>query len=172
MSQDLVALTRLGVRFSPDRRSYNQSTSTLAEPGERHRTRKIQWQRECEHLGGGTFGQVYLERCMEAGRTEEKRAVKKIIKISSIDYKRELEVLAALSYKKRVGLQFRDGLMTLIDKSRSAEVTSSTTWAGMRRPITFTLSWTSMNSAHSTNTWLQSTPLFPSLRSRPYWSRC
>lgn len=54
------------------------------------------------NLGGGTFGQVYLEKCLEADRTEEKRAVKRIAKIGRIDYKRELEALAVLSYKSEV----------------------------------------------------------------------
>lgn len=101
MASDLVALTRLAVRLSPDGKSYLQSTSTNAQPGKRHTALDVQWQRE-KDLGSGTFGEVYLEKCIESGWTEEKRAVKKIRKISSIDYKRELEVLAALSYKKRV----------------------------------------------------------------------
>jgi hypothetical protein len=105
MSSPLVILTRLNVRFSPDKSNYFQSTSTLAQtaqPIETYTSQNVQWQREYKHLGGGTFGQVYLERCMEAGRTEERRAVKKIRKIRSIDYERELEVLALLSYRKKV----------------------------------------------------------------------
>jgi hypothetical protein len=126
MSSHLVTLSRLSVRLSPDKDRYFQSTSTLAltaQPSKRYTTQNVQWQRECKHLGGGTFGQVYLEKCIEAGRTEERRAVKKIKKIHSIDYERELEVLALLSYKKRVHRPFSDRLTTLIDPCRSTETT-------------------------------------------------
>jgi len=89
---------------------------------------------------------------MEAGRTEEKRAVKKIKKIGSIDYERELEVLALLSYKKRVHPPFCDRLTTLIDSCCSSEITLLTSLAGMRQPNMSTLPWTTMNSAHSIST--------------------
>lgn len=104
MSQasDLVTLSRFDVRLSPDGQSYTQSTSTRPQPGKRLTKQDVRWQREYKHLGGGTFGQVYLEKCLEADRTEEKRAVKRIAKIGRIDYKRELEALAVLSYKSEV----------------------------------------------------------------------
>jgi hypothetical protein len=105
MSSGLVFASRLSVQFSPDREQLFQSTSTLAQTAQlnnRYTSRVVQWKREYKHLGGGTFGQVYLEKCMEAGRTEEKRAVKKIRKIRSIDYERELEIHALLSARKKV----------------------------------------------------------------------
>jgi hypothetical protein len=49
---------------------------------------------------------------MERGRTEEKRAVKMIKKMGRIDYKRELEALAVLSYKNEVRQPFCDDLAT------------------------------------------------------------
>lgn len=52
---------------------------------------------------------------MEAGRTEERRAVKKIKKLRSIDYERELEVLALLSYRKKVHPLSCDRLDILTD---------------------------------------------------------
>lgn len=96
---DWVTLSKLDVRLSPDGRSYVQRTSTRPHRDKRSTTQDVRWQREFEHLGSGTFGQVYVERCMETGRTEDKRAVKKIEKIGRIDYRRELEALAVLSYK-------------------------------------------------------------------------
>jgi hypothetical protein len=125
MSPHLVAVTRLSVRFSSDKSHYFQSTSTLAQtaqPIKTYTTQNVQWEREYKHLGGGTFGQVYLERCMEAGRTEERRAVKKIRKIRSIDYERELEVLALLSYRKKVHPLSCHRLTTLTDPRRSTEI--------------------------------------------------
>jgi hypothetical protein len=110
MTSDLVNLTRLDVSLSSDGESYVQRTSACPQPGMRHITQEVRWQRKCEHLGGGTFGQVYLEKCMEIGKTEEKRAVKTIKKIGSIDYKRELEALAVLSYKEEVKRPFLGGL--------------------------------------------------------------
>ena len=104
MSQasDLVTLSRFDVSLSPDGQSYVHRTSTRPQPGKRSMKQDVRWQREHKHLGGGTFGQVYLEKCMEAGHSEEKRAVKRIAKIGRIDYKRELEALAVLSYKSEV----------------------------------------------------------------------
>lgn len=102
-ASDLVVLSRLTVQFSSDERSLIQTTSRRPSPHARAVKSKVRWQRECKHLGGGTFGQVYMERCMETGRTDEKRAVKSIEKIGTIDYKRELEALAVFSYKTEVG---------------------------------------------------------------------
>jgi hypothetical protein len=157
MSLDLVALMRLAVRYSPGGKSYVQSTSTTALPAKRPTTQDVQWKRECKYLGGGTFGQVYLEKCMEAGRTEEKRAVKKIRKIGFVDYKRELEVLAALSYRRRVNLPFNGDSTTPTDIFHSTEISSWTSLAGMRQTTMFTLPWNSTNSAHLINTWLRCT---------------
>jgi hypothetical protein len=101
MTPVLVTLTRLGVELSLDGESYSQTAFPLAQPGMRHTTQVVRWHRG-EHLGGGTFGQVYIDKCMEVGRTEEKRAVKLFKKMDRIDYKRELEALAVLSYKSEV----------------------------------------------------------------------
>ena len=114
MTSELVNFTRLDVDLSSDGESYVQRTPTCPQPGKRHITQEVRWQRTGEHLGGGTFGQVYLEKCMEIGKTEEKRAMKIIKKIGSIDYKRELEALAVLSYKKEVKRPFRGGLINLL----------------------------------------------------------
>jgi len=112
MTPDLVTLTRLEVSLSSDGKSYVQSTSARPQPGMRHVARDVRWRHRYKHLGSGTFGQVYLDKCMERGRTEEKRAVKMIKKISPIDYKRELEALAVFSFKQEVILLFRHGLAT------------------------------------------------------------
>jgi hypothetical protein len=109
MTSDLVPLTRLDVSFSSDGESYFQRTSTRPQPGMRHIAQDVRWQWKYKHLGGGTFGQVYLDKCMEMGRTEEKPAVKVIKKIGPIDYKRELEALAVLSFRKEVCSSFYDG---------------------------------------------------------------
>jgi hypothetical protein len=101
MTPDLVTLTRLGVELSLDGESYSQTVFPPARPGMRHTTQVVRWHWG-EHLGGGTFGQVYIDKCMEVGRTEEKRAVKLIKKMDRIDYKRELEALAVLSYRSEV----------------------------------------------------------------------
>lgn len=54
MSPPLVTVTRLNVRFSPDKSNYFQSTSTLAQtaqPIETYISQNVQWQREYKHLG-------------------------------------------------------------------------------------------------------------------------
>ena len=56
-----------------------------------------------KELGRGSFGTVWLERCIQGNSKEEVRAVKEIQKVGSGDYFRELEAIALFSHTK-VGL--------------------------------------------------------------------
>lgn len=80
---------------------------------------------------------------MEAGRTNEKRAVKSIGKIRNIDYKRELEALAVFSYKPEVQPGFCSscsGFILIISGSLRTPLSNSS--AGTKPTSIFILSWT------------------------------
>lgn len=163
---DLVSLSRLDVRLAPDASSYVQSTSIRPVPGKRSIRRDVRWQREYKHLGGGTFGQVYLEKCMEAGRKEEKRATKRIEKAGRIDYERELEALAVLSYKDEVCLPLHDrsGRARLTVSIRSIATSSSTFLAGTTRQCMSALSCNITSSVHLKDIWHRRTTVWWSQR--------
>ncbi|OCL14751.1 kinase-like protein, partial [Glonium stellatum] len=58
------------------------------------------WRRK-ERIGGGSFGQVWLEECVKGCRGPKLRAVKEITTTRhNIDYTRELEAIALFSHKK------------------------------------------------------------------------
>ena len=49
-------------------------------------------------LGSGSFGIVWLERCIQGNSEGKVRAVKKFRKLESSDYYRELEAIALFSH--------------------------------------------------------------------------
>ncbi|KAJ5081808.1 calcium calmodulin-dependent protein kinase type 1b protein [Penicillium alfredii] len=72
---------------------------------QRRARREERWERQQE-LGTGSYGQVWLETCIEGEGTGRLRAVKEITKndrsLTKVEYERELEALAKFSNKKYV----------------------------------------------------------------------
>jgi hypothetical protein len=101
---DLVRDSRLTTRFIPDR-ALTQHVSHHSSRSARQRRIRVEetWQRHQE-LGNGTFGQVWLERCVAGPRDGQLRAVKAIPKdrtsSANIDYARELEAMAKFSHDR------------------------------------------------------------------------
>ena len=93
---DLVRLSKLDASFSSDPQ-YTQHIYYVSNAGQRRVRQEEQWKRQKE-LGAGSFGAVYLERCIHGGKEGTVRAVKKIKKPEDTNYYRELEALAHFSY--------------------------------------------------------------------------
>ncbi|KAF2163000.1 hypothetical protein M409DRAFT_26448 [Zasmidium cellare ATCC 36951] len=98
---DLVRLTRLDTQFSPrdSRTRYTQHKCTGSKAGRRNTEEVERWQRT-KALGRGSYGAVYLEKCIHGEKAGRVRAVKKIRKPFDTNYYRELEALAFFSYPK------------------------------------------------------------------------
>ena len=97
---DLVRVSKLETEFSlnPEYTQHVQyvSGTTLRQ----RRVRKEErWKRE-KTLGNGSFGIVWLERCVQGDGEGKVRAVKKVQKLDSSDYHRELEAIALFSHSK------------------------------------------------------------------------
>jgi hypothetical protein len=97
---DLVRISKLDTRFcsSPEYTQHFQyvSGSTL----ERRRVRKEErWKKE-RGLSRGSFGVVWLERCIQGDSEGKVRAVKKVQKLECNNYYRELEAIALFSHSK------------------------------------------------------------------------
>jgi calcium/calmodulin-dependent protein kinase I len=95
---DLVRLSKLDAHFSSDPQ-YTQHTYYISSAGQRRVRQEERWKRQKE-LGAGSFGAVYLERCVQGEKVGKVRAVKKIKKPEDTNYYRELEALAHFSYPK------------------------------------------------------------------------
>lgn len=103
---ELVRDARLTTKLDPDRTTHTFLESShiagLAGRRARRREREEVWQRQ-RHIGIGTFGTVWLEKCMSDGGSKL-RTVKEVRRIredfESIDYNRELEAIAKLSQQK------------------------------------------------------------------------
>jgi hypothetical protein len=95
---DLVVVSKLKTQFSTNPK-YTQHVQY--KHGNTLRQRKIlaeeRWQKE-RKLGSGSFGIVRLEKCIYGDRKGSFRAVKKIQKVASINYYRELEAIALFSH--------------------------------------------------------------------------
>jgi hypothetical protein len=97
---DLVRLSQLDTRFSSSP-EYTQHIQYV--PGnvrERRRVRKEERWKRVRRLGRGTFGDVWLEQCIQGDTEGEVRAVKKIQKLDRNNYYRELEAIALFSHNK------------------------------------------------------------------------
>jgi hypothetical protein len=97
---DLVRVSKLDTQFcsSPEYTQHVQyvSGSTL----ERRRVCKEErWKKE-RGLGRGSFGIVWLELCIQGDSEGKVRAVKKVQKLDSNNYYRELEAIALFSHDK------------------------------------------------------------------------
>src|SRR5690348_15308602 len=97
---DLVRDSKLETYFLPECIEHVYYVSDLAT-GQRRVRREEYWKQD-RHLGSGTYGRVWLEKCVKD--TEVKlRAVKEIRKSLQpsrpIDYSRELEAIAKFSHQ-------------------------------------------------------------------------
>lgn len=99
---DIVRDFELQTRFLPDCSDtiHTYHESDLAS-GRRLVVREEHWRRQRE-IGSGTYGNVWLERCIKGGRSGVKvRAVKQLpTAYSDIDYHRELEAITRFSHPK------------------------------------------------------------------------
>jgi calcium/calmodulin-dependent protein kinase I len=97
---DLVRVSKLDTQFcsNPD---YTQHTQYVS--GSTFRQRKIpkeeRWEKD-KRLGRGSYGVVWLERCIYGDSEGKVRAVKKVRKVESSGYYRELEAIALFSHSK------------------------------------------------------------------------
>lgn len=95
---DLVAVSKLDTQFS----EYPKYTQHVQyKHGTTLRQRRIlteeRWEK-IRNLGSGSFGVVRLERCIHGEPKDSLRAVKKIRKLASVEYCRELEAIALFSH--------------------------------------------------------------------------
>ena len=97
---DLVQLSKLDTQFSSEP-EYTQHIQYVSgrTPRERRVRKEERWKRERE-IGRGSFGTVWLERCIYGDSKGKIRAVKKVQKSESSNYYRELEAIALFSHSR------------------------------------------------------------------------
>ena len=102
---DLVHVSKLDTQFHSDPEYTQHVKYVSSSTTKQRRTRKEEkWKRE-RGLGQGGFGIVWLEQCIQGDSKGKVRAVKKIPKLKSDNYTRELEAIALFSHTK-VSLPF------------------------------------------------------------------
>ena len=102
---DLIRDSKLETHFLPG--DLVETVHTYHEPdptSRRQISRSEHWQRQ-RKIGGGGFGNVWLEKCTKGGNHDnEVRAIKQIDitgqHSGGIDYNRELEAIAKFSHRK------------------------------------------------------------------------
>ena len=95
---DLVRITKLDTQFLSDQKCTQHVKYVTKSATERRRVGKEEKWRRRERLGQGSSGIVWLELCIQGDMKGEKRAVKKVQKLDSGDYYRELEAIALFSH--------------------------------------------------------------------------
>jgi hypothetical protein len=97
---DLVQATKLDTQFHSDP-EHVQHVHYISggAPRQRKIRKEERWRKE-RWLGHGAFGTVESQLCIEGDSEGKLRAVKKIQKIASNDYNRELETIALFSLNK------------------------------------------------------------------------
>jgi hypothetical protein len=97
---DLVRVSKLETQFFLDP-EYVQHVQYVSGTTLRQRRilREEKWKKE-KDLGSGGFGIVWLERCFHGATEGQVRAVKKVQKLESSNYHRELEAIALFSHSK------------------------------------------------------------------------
>lgn len=97
---DLVQDSKLDTEFHSDP-EYTQHVQYVSgsTPKQRRLRKEYIWKRE-KGLGRGGFGIIWLERCIQGDSKGEVRVVKKIQKLESSNYYRELEAIALFSQAK------------------------------------------------------------------------
>ena len=103
---DLIRDSKLDTRFDP---GFTVHIYREAPTGSERRVvqRQEYWRRE-SRIGGGAFGCVWLEKCVQGHRDVELRAVKQVSTKplrsgKRIEYSRELEAIAKFSHDKVSG---------------------------------------------------------------------
>jgi hypothetical protein len=96
----LVRVSKLDTQFysNPEYTQHIQYVSVSAL--ERRRVRKEERWRQVGRLGRGSFGGVWMEQCIQGDSEGKLRAVKKVRKLESKNYYRELEAIALFSHIK------------------------------------------------------------------------
>ena len=97
---DLVQISKLDTQFHSDPQ-YTQHVKYVSESSTKQRRirKEEKWKTEKE-IGRGSSGIVWLERCIQGDNKGEVRVVKKVQKLESSDYYRELEAIALFSHTK------------------------------------------------------------------------
>ncbi|KAI9766503.1 MAG: hypothetical protein M1840_006460 [Geoglossum simile] len=97
---DLVRDSKLETNFGKGYTQHVYYVSGITSRQRKMRT-EVRWERR-RNLGTGSFGTVWLEKLMSKNGGEDHRAVKEIRKgvQRSLDYSRELEVIAKFSHQK------------------------------------------------------------------------
>lgn len=99
---DLVRDSKLETRFHARYVSHRYLDSGISSH-QRAVVREEYWKRE-KYIGGGSYGSVWLERCIKGEQGHTIRAVKEIPKSEQsqkpVNYNRELEAIAKFSHHK------------------------------------------------------------------------
>lgn len=143
---DLVRDSKLDTRFQE-----GDTIHIYYEPGQVYRHAapiEKRWRRE-KCIGRGSFGRLWLEKCVDRGRQRpELRAVKEIPIIqqgpNTIDYNRELEAMAKFSHQK-VRSSILSGLVEQILMPNSMNGASSSLLGGTKHLELSTLQWSTWN---------------------------
>lgn len=97
---DLVRVSKLNTQFHSDPEYTQHIKYTSSSTTNQRKIRKEEkWKRE-RGIGRGSFGIVWLERCIQGDDNGKVRAVKEVKKLESGDYNRELEAIALFSHAK------------------------------------------------------------------------
>lgn len=99
---DLVSDAELQTLFQPEYTVHTYNESGLSST-ERSIVRQEHWKRQ-KRIGRGSYGCVWLERCVRGQSDIAQRAVKEVIKcphaVKKVNYNRELETILKFSHRK------------------------------------------------------------------------
>lgn len=96
---DLVQVSKLETQFDLDSNCTQHVRYTFGNTSRKKIRQEERWRRE-KDIGCGGGGVIWLERCIQENNERNVRAVKKIRKIDSSAYYRELEAMALFSHSK------------------------------------------------------------------------
>jgi serine/threonine protein kinase len=103
---DIVQDSKLETRFHSDPEHVQHVRYVTGSTPKQRKVRKEErWKRE-RWLGRGGFGTVESQICIHGDSKGKVRAVKKMQKVGSSDYYRELEAIALFSHDNVSGLLF------------------------------------------------------------------
>lgn len=97
---DLVQVSKLETQFYSDPEYTQHIYYVSGGTTRQRRIRKEEKWRRGEELGHGSYGIVWSEQCIQGDSKGKVRAVKKVRKLESDDYYRELEAIALFSHSK------------------------------------------------------------------------
>lgn len=114
---DIVRLSRLEAKFDPETSCTTHIRYVSESKTNRRKIRQEEvWQHQ-KSLSRGGFGLLTLESCVQGDRKGQVRAVKKIQKLQSSDFFRELEAIALFSNEKFCNEEVRLPFLVLVDWS-------------------------------------------------------